>query len=150
MPLVTQIAPDDGIVPQEEYLRMATEMANVISPVGAEAVLKLFKSGEVTATAITTVAEYDAAECDFTGYLGIECVGTAPEPYEDESDGSYLVTIPSKQFNHGAVGTANDVGGWWLVDDDGNILMAGNFAAPITMEGPTDSIVLSVTRRFGP
>lgn len=149
MPMVTLVAPDNAVVPTELHLAEAIAWAAKLGPTGEEAMVNLFKHGEVDASAVTTAAAYAAALCDYTGYAGQQLVDVNPEPYADE-DGSFLVTVPSVQFNHGAVGVANDVGGFWIEDDDGNVLIAGNFSEPVEMAGPTDSIVLSATRRFGP
>lgn len=149
MPMVTQIAPDDAVIPDAAHLSEAVAWAALLGPSGEECLLNLFKHGEVTATADTDAAAYAAALCDYTGYASKVLTAVNPDPYGDE-DGSYIVTVPSQQFNHGSTGVANEVGGWWIEDADGNVLLAGNFPESVTMSGPTDSIVLAVSRRFGP
>jgi hypothetical protein len=150
MPIIVQEAPAEAVVPQEQYLREAVAYVTTLKAADPVATLHLFKQGEVGATFVTTAAAYGAAECDYTGYAAVALTADVFEPYEDQSDGSFVVTIPSHQFNHGAVGTANDVGGWFITDENDVVIGAGNFAEPVVMAGPLDSLVLSISRRFGP
>jgi len=150
MPIVTQIAPADAVVHSDEHLAEAIAFATKLTTALSTFAIHLFKQGEVTATPDTTFEAFDAARCDYTAYAPAELADVPLEPFTDPEDGSLLVVIPSQQFNHGAVGVANTVGGWWIENDENEVVMCGNLPEPVTLTGPLDSLVLVVGRRFGP
>lgn len=116
----------------------------------AGAKVRLFKDGEITLTAGTTLAELNAAEADYDGYtaLGIEI--TAFNDPIAIAGNRVAVVGETVQFNYvdGVGHVANDIAGWYLVDTNGVLRGAGMLPDVVTLAGNTDGIAVVPKRIF--
>lgn len=79
----------------------------------AGAKLRLFKSSLGSPLADITLAQLEAAECDFTGYAE-ETIAAWLDPLK-ASGGGAQITAATKQFDAAAPNTtSNMVGGYWI------------------------------------
>lgn len=105
-------------------------LAAVVQAELAACEIRLFKFGDITPDQATTLAELDAAECDFTGYAA-EVVAAWQDPALNALGGAGIQT--SVQFNTASpYTTSNVVGGYYIVDLTGTpeVLAVQAFAAP--------------------
>ena len=65
MPILSLICPDNGIEPLESKVTRATELQTAL----INSKLRLFKSGTLIDTSMTTKAMLEAIECDYDGYV---------------------------------------------------------------------------------
>lgn len=92
------------------------------------------------------LADFSAAECDYTGYSAVALTFTA----------SYIppTNIPqcqSQLANFVPTGTAvaNNVGGGWI-DDGTNVLLAFKLTSSVGLNGPTSELALVVLDSYPP
>lgn len=134
----SQIYPNEG----------ALWLAGVVQTALAASNMKLFQTGSVTLTAVTTLAELDAAECDYTGYAA-EAIATWFDPLLNPLGGASIES-GLLQFQIDAPYTvSNIVQGWYLVESGGGLVCAGDFATPRQLVGAGDGIPFNVELIFG-
>ena len=105
--------------------------------------IKLFKSG-LTLTPATTQAELEAVECDFTGYTAGGIAITAWNDPILAPEGGYSIQSPISQWIVGATPTGNLVGGWWVEETGGGLIVADQFGTPMPMEVTGQGLPVSV------
>ena len=120
----------------------AEEMQTVL----ASSVLHLFQSS-LTPTPSTPLADYTAAEADFTGYAA-ETMSAWNTPILAPGTG-YMIGSPLVQFEVGATPTTtNIIGGAYLVDAGGVLRMAIIFTEPIPMQLDGQGIPINLVWLF--
>lgn len=128
----------------------ALRMAEVAQAAFAGAELRLWKSGDVDPSAVTTLAELDAAECDFDGYAAIT-ITAWNDPALNPLGGASIQA--SAQFNTASPwSTGNVAGGYYIVDMTGTpeVLVIQPFPSPgIEMSGPGQAIPLTQLLLYG-
>lgn len=125
----------------------AAFVAALVQTALASSKLKLYKSG-LTLTPATTQAELAAAECDFTGYTtGGETITAWLAPIL-APEGGYAIQSPLEQWIVGATPTGNIVGGWWVEETGGAVIVAAQFATPVPMEVTGQGLPISVRLVF--
>jgi len=146
MPVLSLVCPDDGIVSLESKVVEALELQTAL----VNSKLRLFKSGEISVTSVTTLELLDSVQCDFDGYTadGVT-IAAFGDPIVDDAAETVLIAAPSKQFNwtHVADDVANDVGGAYLVDSDGALRGVVEFPDPVTMQDELDGLSVQFTFR---
>jgi len=136
--------PDDGPKPLEEQLAEMVALKTAL----AGGSIRLFTDPDFTPSIAHTAASMDELEAVFPGYTegGIE-IATVPDHYAADDNKSYLVTLPSVQWNRSDTGAAVLVHGTYAVDADGMLRGAYKFETPKSMANTLDSIIVSVTIR---
>lgn len=134
-----QFFPNSGSLQVASLLRTYLEASN----------LRLFKSDFVPAVS-STLAEFVAAEADYTGYTA----GGAPlaawfAPVLNPAGGA-SIDSPTVQFAAAAPYTVgNLIGGWFVTnDDDDTVIATGTFANPIPMGAANQGFPMNVTLVF--
>lgn len=90
----------------------------------------------------------DLTEADFSGYLA-QTVAATNDPVVDPVNGGISITMPNHLFaTDDPTATPNTIHGWWLELAGGDLIMAGNFDAPIQMTEPFQGIPLALTLNF--
>jgi hypothetical protein len=99
--------------------------------------LHLFKDSLGTPDPTVPLADYTANECDFSGYpAGGATVTAFLDPILDPLGGS-AINMPTVQFafdGSDMTPTTNNVGGWYLVDADGDLNAVGTYPVSVPME----------------
>lgn len=114
--------------PLEGCRESATEMQTVL----ASSVLHLFQDS-LDPDPSTPLADYTAAEADFTGYAA-ETLTAWNTPILAPGTG-YMIGSPLVQFEVGAApATTNVINGCYLVDAAGDLRMVVIFTSPIPMQ----------------
>lgn len=127
----------------------ALKVATLLRANLAASSLRLFKS-EFVPTVSSTLAEYAAAEADYTGYP----VGGAPLATWFAAvlnpAGGASIDSPTVQFTTVAPYTVgNLIGGWFLTnDEDETVIAAGTFANPIPLGAANQGFPMNVTLVF--
>jgi len=109
----------------------------------ALSVIKLFKAGFVP-TPANLVADDDAQEADYSTYAP-ETI-TAWLNLVAAVGGGYRITAPTEQFDlvsTPAVG--NMIGGYWIEDAGGDVVLVTVFDAPVSMTTAGNSIQVNPT-----
>lgn len=123
-------------------------VADLVQTALAASELRLFKS-TLEPTPETPLADFDSAECDFSGYTtGGETIATWLDPILAPTSG-YQITSPIVQWaadNPTTVG--NVVGGWYLVESGGELIAYGTYGTPQPMEVPGQGLDVSITLVF--
>lgn len=84
----------------------------------------------------------------FTGYAA-QALATVPAPLNDPILGGVSIYIPSHVFAcTGAPASPVTLYGWKLKNTGGDLVAAGNFNTPITVDEIGDSVNLQVTLNF--
>lgn len=146
MPIVSLICPDNGVKPIEVRVTEAIELQAIL----VNSKLRLFKANEITLTGLLTLALLEANECDFDGYpAGGITLAAFGDPIVDSPNDTVLLPGPSKQFNwaHVADDVANDVGGAFLVDSDGNLRGVVELEETVTLDDALDGLSVQYTQR---
>ena len=104
--------------------------------------LRLFKSN-YTPGDNTTLADLEAIEADFSGYLAVDLDGSSfPDPGLAAAKAK-VIADNWAQFSHNGGGTDNDVYGWWI-DDGTKVWAAEVWDTPVTMDPDALPIALKV------
>lgn len=142
--------PDTQLYTQQS----AQRKANVIIGSLENSKLRLFRD-TLSLTQFTTRAQLVAAECNFDGYPsgGYE-LSAFTGPILDQNGGSVL-TSPLVNPAYGEPSdppVGNQVGGWWIEDEDENVRVAGayNPTRPIQVEGDGFAIVVQIVEARNP
>ena len=122
-------------------------IASLVQTALASSKLKLYKSG-LTLTPATTQAALEAAECDFTGYTAGGIAISAWNAPILATAGGYSIQSPLAQWVVGATPTGNLVGGWWVEETGGALIVAAQFATPVPMEVTGQGLPVSVQLVF--
>lgn len=135
-----------AFVPKQGLMADAAEWKAAL----AGAKVRLFKDGEITLTAGTTLAELNAAEADYDGYVAAGIAITAFNDPIALSGNRAAVVGETVQFNYvddtGHV--ANDIAGWYLVDSDGVLRGAGMLPEVVTLASNDDGLAVVPKRIF--
>jgi hypothetical protein len=129
--------------PNEGALRIATLVQTYL----ATSLLRLFKSDFVPSVA-STLAEFTAAEADFTGYAeGTLTAWLAPVL---NPAGGASIDSPTIQFAAAAPYTVgNVIGGWYIVDaGETQVVAFGTFGSPIPIGAAGQGFPMNVTLVF--
>lgn len=109
----------------------------------ALSVIKLFRSTFVP-TPANVVADYDAAEATYTTYAP-ETITAWLDPVAAVG-GGYRITAPTEQFDLAATpAVGNMIGGYWIENAGGDVVLVTIFDAPVSMSVAGDSIQVSPT-----
>lgn len=111
--------------------------------------LRLFQDGEIEPSIATTRAELVTAEADYTGYTaGGETLTAWFAPLNNPLGGS-SIDSPKVQFDTETPYTvSNNVGGFWVENATGDLIVIGVFDAPVPMSGAGAGFPLSVSLIF--
>lgn len=146
MVVQSRITPDNGVKPLESLMQEGAELKTAL----ALCKVRLYQ-GAFPLLSITTLAELEAAEADFSGYPagGIE-VTAAGDPYIGDND-SVFVTLPLVQFNHsvGSPNVENEIGGAFVVDANDVLRGVVAFDSLQPMANNSHAIPVVVTFRVG-
>lgn len=124
-------------------------LAGVVRTALAGCVMKLFKDGEgIVVGPALTIAELTAAEADYTGYAGIT-VAAMTAPLLNPLGGASISTA-TQQFAITAPYTLpNVIGGGWIEDSTGALVMAWSYDNAISLTGAGDGIPVEQLFLFG-
>lgn len=111
--------------------------------------IHLFKSGEgIVIGPSLLLADLVAAKADYTGYLEITVAAMLAPVLNPLGGGS--TTTGTQQFATAAPYTVgNSIGGGWIQDAAGVLLMAWDYDPPRVMAGAGDAIPAEVVFLFG-
>ena len=125
--------------PSTFALSQATDLQTLL----ALSVIKLFKAGFIP-TPANVVADYDAEEADYSTY--------APETITAWLDpvaaigGGYRITAPTEQFDLATTpAVGNMIGGYWVEEAGGDVVLVTIFDAPVAMTTAGNSIQVNPT-----
>lgn len=105
------------------------------------ALCKLFKEG-LTPNPDTPLADFDAAECDFSGYAASDTI-TWNAPVREGSWSEQLESSITCPFTQTATTTVNSVGGYYLTSGDDTVLIGSRlFDSPKAMALVGDNITV--------
>lgn len=109
---------------------------------------KLFQA-QIVFNQFLAAADFDAIECDFTGYAAItETV--LPDPYVDPVRGGFSFQVPTLQYNTGAAPvTGNDVWGGWFETAAGVLLCAWQLPVSKPMNAIDQSLPIDLIVNLG-
>lgn len=128
----------------------ALRVANVIRTELATSEIRLYKYGEISPNASTTLAELDAAECDFTGYAAEVITNWNAAGLNPLGGASIQASV---QFATAApYTTGNVVGGYYVVDTtvSDEVLTVQAFPEPgVEMSAAGDIIPITQLLLFG-
>lgn len=85
--------------------------------------VKLFK-GDFTPSPAMTLAELDAIEADFDGYVAEVLTALFGNPYVNLAGKISMDAGTTADFNSSGGTTPNDIYGWYMTDDGGTVLIA--------------------------
>ena len=128
----------------------ALELADVVRTSLAASKVRLFKEN-LNVSILTTLAELEAAVCDFSNYADITLTNWLAV-YFDPAGGA---TVPSGslQWNWAPPGSgdpvSNDVYGFWVQDADDNVRAVGKFDNAIPMEEVGNAVPLTIGLNYG-
>jgi hypothetical protein len=113
----------------------------------AASLLHLFQSSFVP-TPSNVLADYTAAEADYTGYEALEMT-TWNAPILSPGSG-FMIQSPEVQFSTGDTtpATGNLIGGCYLVDSTGALRITIIFASPIPMQLAYQGIPINIVYLF--
>ncbi len=113
---------------------MATDFDN--------AVLHLWQYGELAPSPTTPLADFTAAECDFSGYAA-ETITDWGAPFL--LDASWALESQNRfDYDSGAGSTGNQVGGWYLVSAGGDLIAFGVYDPSRPAQGDGQVIFTTV------
>ena len=121
-------------------------LAGLVQTAGVNAVVKLYQQGLVTPTQDTTDTELDAAEADYSGYAAIT-VAAWNDPFLTALGAA--INFPSIEFRPNAATVSNVIGGAWIEDAAGVVVVIIPFPKPVSMDGVLSAIPLSQLLRYG-
>jgi len=136
------IYPNVGAVTLMGQLRLLIADSGAVPPLVAT--LHLYQNDIALSPSLVVG---DLTEATFSGYAAINVADLLPVYIDPEGGAS--ANIATVQFQHSGGATANICYGFWLENDAGDLLLAGNFDAPIPMAVATDAIPLDVKVNFG-
>lgn len=111
--------------------------------------LRLFKDGEgITVGPTLTAAALVAAEADYTGYAAIT-VAAMSAPLLNPLGGASISTSTQQFATASPYTDPNVIGGGWLEDSTGALVMAWSYDQPKSMVGAGDGIPVEMILLFG-
>lgn len=128
----------------------ALRIAEVVQTEMAAAEVRLFKIGEVVIGPGITLAELDAAECDFTGYAAIVITAWQDPGLNPAGGASIQASVQFATASPYTVG--NQVGGYYVVDTTGTdeVIIVQPFPDPgVPMEAAGQIIPITDVLLFG-
>lgn len=134
--------PEIQLYPRDAAMNKAT----VVKTTLALSKLRLFKQGLVL-TGFTTLAQLEAAECDFDGYTVGGYTLTAWTGPGFDGGGGAVITSPLTTVSYGPAGdpvVTNEVGGWFIETAVGGLWLAGTFDPARTLAVIGDSFPMVV------
>lgn len=123
-------------------------LAGIVQAELASAEIKLFKSGTITLSRETVLADLAAEEADYTGYAA-EVITAFSAPYVEASGGATIYSGLAAFAAAAPYTVANSIGGWWIETTGGDLVCAGDFAAPIVVGSAGAGIPFNVGLTFG-
>jgi len=123
-------------------------LAGFVQAALALSILHLFKSS-LTPTVDTTDVMFDAAEADYDGYAAKTITAWQAPGYA--AVGGSSINCGYDQFNYvnAGPGVANSIGGFWLEDAAGAVILYGTFPKPYTMAVNGDIVPVEIVLNFG-
>lgn len=122
----------------------AVEITTAVSVLLENSFVHLWKVGEITPAMDLTIAELDAAECNFSGYAATKVVAWTG-PYNYPGGGAYhesgLVIFDGEDATP-FVG--NTVGGYWVEDAGGALVSVGKLDSPVPIAASGDVVQLVI------
>ena len=115
--------------------------------------VRLYAGSPILINEQTQLAELTFAEATYDGYTaGGVAVANAGSPYLESDGASYMVSLPSVQFNYSTVthAVANSILGAFVTDANGVLRGVFPFPAAVEMSQAGDAVVVLLTWRFGP
>lgn len=106
----------------------------------ANSVMHLWQYGELTPSVTTTLAMFQAAECDFDNYAPKTIAAWANPVLAGEG---WMTYAPTQTFTweHVADDVGNSVGGHFLVSAGGDLLDYAIYDPPIPAQGPGQAVI---------
>ena len=95
----------------------------------------------------TVLADLTAVEADFGGYAPIAV--TALLPVFVDPIGGASAQIATIQFQCNGSAPSNNIYVWWVENAGGDLILAGDFPAPVPMAVATDAIPMDIKFNFG-
>lgn len=130
------------LYPNTAALFLADTMRTAL--VGAE--LALFKG--IAAPLAPSIVLGDLTEADFDNYARITIAAWLPSYLDPAGGASFQSGTQQFDFVPG-LGTTNNVLGFYVLNAGGDLILVGEFDAPIAMNALGDSIPLNVTLNYG-
>ena len=128
----------------------ALVVGDAVRDLFAGSVARLWKDGGLNPTRQTTIAECNAAECDFSGYppAGITVALYTNPTLSTEGGVQFLSGLI--QFISGAATpfVGNVVGGFYIESATGALQMVGTFDSAIPIGGPDQAVPFNVKQVF--
>jgi hypothetical protein len=122
-------------------LEAAIKKANIMKAALAASKLRAYQA-TFTPSPNSLLADFVAAECDYSGYTaGGETITAFGAPYLDPSGGA-TIAAPSIQFQ-GAAATpfvTNGIGGFWIETSTGALVTYWPLPAPINITSPDSGV----------
>lgn len=110
--------------------------------------VRLFQSS-LSPDPTTPLADYTSAECDFDGYTADGISVTAWNAPGLDPLGGYSIGSPVVQWLSATPQTApNLVGGFYVVDADGDMIAVGVFDSPLPMQVPDQILPIDLRLVF--
>ncbi len=105
-------------------------------------VLHLFKTSLVNPTPSTPLATFTTNEANFSGYTAVT-IASMGAPF---LLGAAWAVEATERFDYdsGAGSTGNQIGGWYLVDSDGDLIEYGTFDPSRPAQGDGQTIFVTV------
>lgn len=121
-------------------------LAGIARDALADAEVHLYQ--EVTPPLSVSTVIGDFTEADYSGYAAAT-IAAWLAPYLDPAGGASIQS-GTQQFDFGTLpGNINSINGFYLVNSDGDLILASAFPAPIAMTQPGDAIPVDVVLNFG-
>jgi hypothetical protein len=124
-------------------------IATTIQGLLVDSKMRLWQAGLVTISIATTRAQLVAAEATYTGYPVAGVV--LPLWFSPLLNplGGASIDSPKVQFEAAApYTTGNNIGGYWVEDENGQVVVVGSFAEPIPIGAAEQGFPISVALVF--
>jgi len=136
-------------MPSVFFTTGALKQAATIQTAYANLKIRLFQVGAITLTPATPIADLEALEADYTGYVEATVVAMLG-PFLAPGSGA-LIQTPLVVFEPDAPFTiTNSIMGWWAEDAAGVLICGATYPEPIPMEGAGNVAQVSFALPFGP
>lgn len=123
-------------------------LAAIVQTALAASVMHLFQTGSVVLSAATVLADLEAAEADYTGYVE-QTITAWFDPLLNPLGGASIES-GLLQFAIASPYTVDNViQGWYVQDSADALVCAGDFTTPKALVGAGDGIPFNVELIFG-
>jgi hypothetical protein len=126
---------------------MAALLTNVFNPSTNHAKIHLAVA-PFTPTPSMTPASF--TEATFAGYAAVSITGWGTPHFDNQLQALMMATTPALEWTPSASTTPNDIVGYWIQDNAGNVVCAEAFPAPIPLHNPTQTLMFTAGVAYGP